>query len=71
MTKQKKIEQEKQIEALIYLFIQQRGYFNEWEDENIFFLIAVTLQCSSHKVKKVFWKNLYPNKKFREWLSHF
>jgi hypothetical protein len=71
MTRQKKIEQEKQIESLIYLFIQRRGYFSEREDKDIFFLIAVTLQCSHHKVKKVFWKNLYPNKNFREWLTPF
>ncbi len=71
MTKQKKIVLEKQIEAYIYLFISQREYFRYWEDYDIFYSIATSLQCSPHRVKRVFWKNLYPLKKFREWLENF
>jgi hypothetical protein len=71
MTKQKKIVLEKQIEAYIYLFISQREYFRYWEDYDIFYSIAISLQCSPHRVKRVFWKNLYPLKKFREWLENF
>ena len=71
MTRQKKIALEKQIEAYIYLFISQRECFNYWEDYDIFFLIATSLQCSPHRVKKVFWKKLYPLKDFKEWLAIF
>lgn len=71
MTRQKKIVLEKQIEAYIYLFISQREYFRYWEDYDIFYSIATSLQCSPHRVKRVFWKNLYSLKKFREWLENF
>lgn len=71
MTRQKKMALEKQIEAYIYLFISQRGCFNYWEDYDIFFLIATSLQCSPHRVKRVFWKNLYSLKEFKKWLENF
>ena len=71
MTRQKKIVLEKQIEAYIYLFISQRECFRYWEDYDIFYSIATSLQCSPHRVKRVFWKNLYSIKEFREWLENF
>lgn len=71
MTRQKKIEQEKQIESLIYLFIQKQEIFDYWLDGFLFFDVARTLNCSVHKVKKVFWKNLLVDKNFRLWLRNF
>lgn len=71
MNKMKKLKQETNIEALFYLFIQQRGYFDYWLDEEVFYEISETVRCSVHKVKRVFWKKLYVDKNFRVWLESF
>ena len=69
MTRQKKIEQEKQIEALIYLFIERQGYFDWWLDDFLFYQIAFTLNCSVRKVKRVFYKKIM--KENYDWLMNF
>ena len=69
MTRQKKIEQEKQIEALIYLFIEKQGAFDWWLDNFLFYQIAFTLNCSVHKVKRVFYKKIM--KENYDWLMNF
>lgn len=69
MTRQKKIKQEKQIEALIYLFIEKQGTFDWWLDNFLFYQIAFTLNCSVHKVKKVFYKKII--KENYDWLINF
>ena len=68
MTRQKKIEQHKQIKALLFLFIMKQGYFDWWLDGDIvFWNVAKTLNCSERKVKRVFWKDIYINN--YNWLS--
>ena len=69
MTRQKKIEQEKQIEVLIYLFIEKQGAFDWWLDNFLFYQIAFTLNCSVHKVKRVFYKKIM--KENYDWLMNF
>lgn len=69
MTRQKKIEQEKQIEALIYLFIEKQEAFDWWLDDFLFYQIAFTLNCSAHKVKRVFYKKIM--KENYDWLMNF
>jgi len=69
MTRQKKIEQEKQIEALIYLFIEKQEAFDWWLDDFLFYQIAFTLNCSVHKVKRVFYKKII--KENYDWLMNF
>ena len=69
MTRQKKIEQEKQIEALIYLFIEKQEAFDWWLDNFLFYQIAFTLNCSVHKVKRVFYKKIM--KENYDWLMNF
>ena len=71
MTRQKKIQKEIEIESFIYIFILQAGGFDYWLDRYLFQQIAYSCQCSPHLVKKVFFKKLYPDKKFCEWLSQF
>lgn len=71
MTRQKKIQKEIEIEAFIYYFIMQIGSFDYWLDNYLFQQIAYSCQCSPRLVKKIFFKKLYPDKKFREWLNHF
>ncbi len=68
MTRQKKIERDKQIKALLFLFIMKQEYFDWWLDGDIvFWNVAKTLNCSEHKVKRVFWKDIYINN--YNWLS--
>ena len=69
MIRQKKIEQEKQIEALIYLFIAKQEAFDWWLDDFLFYQIAFTLNCSVHKVKRVFYKNIM--KEYYDLLMNF
>lgn len=69
MTRQKKIEQERQIEAFIYLFIETRGVFDWWLDSSLFYQVAFTLNCSVHKVKRVFYKKIM--KENYNWLMNF
>jgi len=69
MTRQKKIEQEKQIEALIYLFIEKQEAFDWWFDDFLFYQIAFTLNCSVHKVKRIFYKKII--KENYDWLTNF
>ena len=69
MTRQKKIEQEKQIEALIYLSIEKQEAFDWWLDNFLFYQIAFTLNCSVHKVKRVFYKKIM--KENYDWLMNF
>ena len=71
MTRQKRIEKEKQIEAFIYLFIAQAEVFDYWLDRYLFQQIAYSCQCSPHLVRRIFFKKLYPNEKFYKWLSEF
>lgn len=70
MTRQKKIEQHNKIKELIFMFITSKGYFDWWLDGDILFWnVAKTLDCSEHKVKRVFWKDIYIN--YYSWLLNF
>lgn len=71
MTRQKKIQKENEIECFLYLFIMRAGAFDYWLDYYLFYQVAYSCQCSKHLVKKVFFKKLYSDTKFREWLSQF
>lgn len=69
MNRQKKNEQEKQIEALLYLFIEKVGAFDWWLEDYIFIEVAATVNCSIHKVKRVFYKKIL--KENYSWLMNF
>lgn len=71
MTRQKKIQKEKEIEYFFYLYILRTGAFDYWLDRYIFIDIARSCQCSPHLVKKVFFKKLLLDETFRMWLSDF
>lgn len=64
MTRYKEKKQYAQIESLIFLFISKQGYFDYWLDgEDLFFNVAKSMNCSTHLVKKIFFKNIYINHK--------
>ena len=72
MTRQKKIQKEIEIESFIYHFIRRAGTFDYWLDD--YWLVpqvAYSCQCSLSLVRKIFFKKLYHDEKFREWLIHF
>lgn len=71
MTRKTKIELETKIEAYIILFITKRQYFDYWLDSFLFMDVARTLNCSIHKVKKIFFKKMMLNPNFKEWLQNF
>ena len=69
MTREKKINQYNYIKSLIYLFIIKQGYFDWWIDSSLFENVARTANCSVHKVKRVFYKDILLNN--YEWLEYF
>lgn len=69
MTREKKINQYNYIKSLIYLFIVKQGAFDWWLESYLFENIARTANCSIHKVKKVFYKDILLND--YAWLEHF
>ena len=69
MTREKKINQYNYIKSLIYLFIIKQGYFDWWIDSSLFENVARTANCSIHKVKRVFYKDILLNN--YEWLEYF
>ena len=69
MTRQKKIEQYNYIKSLIYLFIVKRGAFDWWLEPYLFEDVARTVNCSVHKVKRVFYKDILLND--YAWLEQF
>ena len=70
MTRQKRIEQEKQIETLIYLFIEKRGAFDWWlDDYYLFYQISLTLNYPIRKIRRVFYKKVM--KENYNWLMNF
>lgn len=69
MTRQKKIQRDKQIEAYLYLFIVRTGYFDWWLDDWLFNQVAYAVPCSVHKVKRVFYKNVLEEN--YSWLEQF
>jgi len=71
MTRQKRIQKETEIESFIYLFIMRAGAFDYWLDYYLFQQIATSCQCSLGLVKRIFFKKLYTDTEFREWLSQF
>ena len=72
MTRQKRIQKEIEIESSIYSFIKHARAFDYWLDDYwLFPQVAYSCQCSLGLVKRIFFKKLYPNKNFREWLSDF
>ena len=58
MTREKKIELDNKIKSMIYLYMLKQGAFDYWLDENLFYEVANLLQCSVHKVKRVFFKQI-------------
>ena len=72
MTKQKRIQKETEIESFIYHFIVKTGTFDYWLDDYwLFPQVAYSCQCPLSLVRRIFFKKLYPDTKFREWLSQF
>ena len=69
MTREKKINQYNYIKSLIYLFIIKQGYFDWWIDSSLFENVARTANCSVHKVKRVFYKDILLNN--YAWLEYF
>lgn len=69
MTREKKINQYNYIKSLIYLFIIKQGYFDWWIGSSLFENVARTANCSVHKVKKVFYKDILLNN--YAWLEPF
>lgn len=69
MTREKKVNQYNYIKSLIYLFIIKQGYFDWWLDSSLFESVARTANCSIHKVKRVFYKDILLNN--YEWLEYF
>lgn len=69
MTRQKKIQRDKQIEAYLYLFIVRAGCFDWWLDDWLFQQVAYTIPCSIHRVKRVFYKNVLEEN--YSWLEQF
>ena len=64
MNKQKRLEKTALIKSLLFLFIEKQGYFDYWIDGDVLFAqVARTADCSVHKVKKVFFKDIYLNNK--------
>ena len=69
MTRLKKIDRDKYIESLIYLFIIKRGAWDWWLEPELFIDVARTVNCSVHKVKKIFYKKILVED--YEWLMNF
>ena len=64
MNKQKQLEKTNLIKSLLFLFIERQGYFDYWLDGDVLFAqVARTANCSIHKVKRVFFKDIYINHK--------
>lgn len=64
MNKQKRLEKTALIKSLLFLFIEKQGYFDYWLDGDVLFAqVARTADCSVHKVKRVFFKDIYLNNK--------
>ena len=66
MTRQKKIERDAYIEAVMWAIILKQSYFDYWLDYWAFYTCAQTCQCSIHKVKQIFFKKIYPTQKLRD-----
>lgn len=72
MTRQKKIQKEVEIESFIYHFIRCAEGFDYWLDGYwLFPQVAYSCQYPLSLVRRIFFKKLYPDEKFREWLIHF
>ena len=69
MTREKKINQYNYIKSLIYLFIIKQGSFDWWLEPYFFENIARTANCSIHKVKRIFYKDILLND--YAWLNQF
>ena len=69
MTREKKINQDNYIKSLIYLFIIKQGAFDWWLESYLFDDVARTANCSVHKVKKIFYKDILLND--YAWLTQF
>lgn len=69
MTREKKINQSNYIKSLIYLFIIKQGCFDWWLEPYLFENVARTVNCSVHKVKRVFYKDILVND--YAWLQQF
>ena len=69
MTREKKINQHDYIKSLIYLFIIKQGVFDWWLEPYLFESVARTANCSVHKVKRVFYKDILLND--YAWLEQF
>lgn len=69
MTREKKIKQNIYIKSLIYLFIIQRKAFDWWLEPELFEQVARTANCSVHKVKRIFYKQILIES--YEWLTNF
>ena len=69
MTREKKIQEEKQITALIYLYIEQMQAFDYWLDMyKLTYPIYLTTKVPQHRIRRYFYKNVYSN---YIWLSEF
>lgn len=69
MTREKKINRDNYIRNLIYCFIICQQVFDWWLDKELFKQVARTANCSIHKVKRVFYKDILVND--YDWLMNF
>lgn len=72
MTKQKRIDRDKQILSLIYLCIKKFDYFDEYKDMDM--LITYLRYYNNYtekEIKRVFWYNYNNNINFQEFLDDY
>lgn len=71
MTREKKINRDNYIRGLIYCFIVHEQAFDWWlnSDSYLFEQVARTANCSVHKVKRIFYKDILIND--YNWLMNF
>ena len=69
MTREKKINRDNYIRSLIYLFIVRQQSFDWWLEPWFFEDVARTANCSIHRVKRIFYKEIMPNDYV--WLMNF
>lgn len=69
MTREKKINRDNYIRSLIYLFIVRQQAFDWWLEPWFFEDVARTANCSIHRVKRIFYKEIMSNDYV--WLMNF
>ena len=68
MTREKKIKEEKEITALICLYIIKQQYFDYWLEDMDYMTSAIyrTTKVPQHRIRRYFYKNID-----WDWLTNF